>query len=321
MSYDVDAWSYGVELEYGNCDKTQPIIDGAKWDMKDNTCVSSTGIANDPLAKAYVYGGEINTRPTMTIEEQVNHIERINLHLSPAPIVNYRSNLHIHIRVPGLENDLDALKRLLRYIAMYQEQAFSIVESIPRPNPNWPEHIYTGAMKRYKRRRKSHQYKVPESRVKEMLKASTPKEFFENHTHKKPDGTPDWYHSARAGINLRQLWDETNTIEFRHFPGTLDMYEMESAIRWCKQFLYEGLMYQRSPSAIYQSQKFTFPRFAEYDYETEEVYQWTSFGYNTRKQITTRLDALRDRLDIDDVENTQAWQVYPFMLSLQSVGV
>ena len=119
MNFDMKNWSYGVELEYGNCDrKIIELPDGAKWNSLDNTCVSSTGIANDPQGKLYQYGGEINTRPTFSVDEQVEHIAKINKFLrdnGPAPIVNYRSNLHIHIRVPGLNTNLKMLKHLYQH--------------------------------------------------------------------------------------------------------------------------------------------------------------------------------------------------------------
>ena len=109
MTFSVKDWTYGVELEYGNCDRSiENLPDGAKWNNLDNTCVSSTGIANDPQGKLYKFGGEINTRPTTSTDEQVEHIARVNKFLrdnGPAPIVNDRSNLHIHIRVPGLKDN------------------------------------------------------------------------------------------------------------------------------------------------------------------------------------------------------------------------
>src|SRR5690349_493203 len=54
--------TYGLELEYGDWDRRKSMVDGAKWNDADNTCVSSTGIANDPWGKLYCFGGEANTR-------------------------------------------------------------------------------------------------------------------------------------------------------------------------------------------------------------------------------------------------------------------
>lgn len=315
MTFDIKQWTYGVELEYGNCDRTiKDLPDGAKWNSLDNTCVSSTGIANDQQGKLYKFGGEINTRPTASVDEQVEHIARVNKFLrdsGPTPIVNYRSNLHIHIRVPGLKDNLPALKKLLTYINTYQEQAFAIVERIPVPDRNsLPPLEYTWAKKRYDRRLTSHQHKLPQKRVEAMMAATTPEEFWHEHAHKDAKGNPAWFQCPRAGINLRQLFEETNTIEFRHFPGTLKAGEMRSAINWCRDFLDLALNYDDvAPVTLLEKNKYTFPEFEPYEFETEQVYQFTNFDKNSRKDVAKLLEQLRQHIDIDDM-NTSSKDVY-----------
>lgn len=326
MAYDIKDWTYGVELEYGNCDRTiKDLPDGAKWNSLDNTCVSSTGIANDPQGKLYKFGGEINTRPTSSVDEQVEHIAKVNKFLrenGPAPIVNYRSNLHIHIRVPGLKDDLDVLKKLLRYITTYQEQAFAIVENIPVPDRNTlPPLHYEWANKRYKRRLTSHQHTLPQKRVEAMLAATTPTEFWHEHAHKDAKGNPAWFQCPRAGINLRQLFEETNTIEFRHFPGTLKNSEMRSAISWCRDFLNLALNYDDVAPVTLLENKYTFPQFEPYEFETEQVYQYTNFDKNSRKVVAERLEELRKHINIDsmDVSSKAVYEVMMGMLKEESL--
>jgi hypothetical protein len=322
VKFDTKHWTYGVELEYGNCDrKIKDLPEGAKWNTLDNTCVSSTGIANDPQGKLYEFGGEINTKPTSTSDEQVEHIAKINKFLrdnGPSPIVNYRSNLHIHIRVPGLKDDLKALKQLLTYINTYQEQAFAIVENIPVPDRNTlPPLEYTWAKKRYDRRLTSHQHKLPQKRVEAMLAATTPTEFWHEHAHKDAKGNPAWFQCPRAGINLRQLFEETNTIEFRHFPGTLKPGEMRSAINWCHNFLQLALHFpDTAPGTLLETHNYTFPQFEPYEFETEQVYQYTNFDKNSRKVVADRLTAIRQRIDIDDM-TVSSKQVYDVILDLE----
>jgi hypothetical protein len=319
--YDVNSFSFGVELEYGDSYRHSSLPSGASWNNKDNTCVSSTGIANDPTGELYAYGGEINTKPTNTISDQIFHISEINKALHPVPVVNYRSNLHIHVRVPGLSDNLEDCKRLLQYIDIYQQQAFDIVETIPVPNKKVldPE-VYAWALKRMKRRHKSHQYKLPEARVKAMMNAKTTQEFYEEHAPLTDKGRM-WYFSPRAGINLRQMWEETNTIEFRHFPGTLDMDEMESCIRWCRGFLNAALNTNEIPNEIYSGSSWKFPKFAEYEYETEQLYQWTNFDANNKKDIAKRLAALREKVDIDAIGRVTSKDVFPVMLELKEKGL
>jgi len=321
MNFSVKDWSYGVELEYGDCYRFGELPKGASWNDKDNTVVSSTGIANDPSGKLYAFGGEINTKPTDTISEQIQHIRDINEALNPRFSINYRSNLHIHIRVPGLKDDLEAVKKLLRYVDTYQQEAFDIVEHIPKPDPNrMTDQEYKGALKRYKRRQKSHQYKMPEKRVAAMLGATTTQEFFEEHAPLTEKGRM-WYFAPRAGINLRQLWEETNTIEFRHFPGTSNLNEMNSCIRWCEDFLNAALNQDDVRPLDLKDNGYQFPKFQTYNFKMEEIYQWTNFDKNSRGVVKKRLQALRDVINIDDVLNVSYLDIYDAMLKLKEAGV
>jgi hypothetical protein len=321
MHYDKASFTYGVELEYGDSYRFNELPTGAKWNDKDNTCVSTTGIANDPLGLLYKYGGEINTKPTDTVKEQIEHIAAINAMLQPAPVVNYRSNLHIHVRVPGLKDDLDSCKKLLRYINEFQQQAFDIVETIPVPSKSMLEpEVYEWALKRMKRRQKSHQYKLPESRVNAMMNAKTTQEFYEEHAPLTEKGRM-WFFSPRAGINLRQMWEETNTIEFRHFPGTLDMIEMESCICWCREFLDAALNTEKTPTEIFWETSYKFPKFQPYEFETEQIYQWTNFDAHSRKVVEKRLNALREKIDIDAVGGINSKDIYPHMVQLREQGL
>ncbi len=321
MHYDKTSFTYGVELEYGDSYRFNELPTGAKWNDKDNTCVSTTGIANDPLGLLYKYGGEINTKPTETIKEQIEHIDEINAMLKPAPVVNYRSNLHIHVRVPGLKDDLESCKKLLRYIDEFQQHAFDIVETIPVPSKSMLEpEVYEWALKRMKRRQKSHQYKLPESRVNAMMNAKTTQEFYEEHAPLTEKGRM-WFFSPRAGINLRQMWEETNTIEFRHFPGTLDMIEMESCVRWCREFLDAALNTEKTPTEIFWETSYKFPKFQPYEFETEQIYQWTNFDAHSRKVVEKRLNALREKIDIDAVGSINSKDIYPHMIQLREQGL
>lgn len=320
IHYPSDNWSYGVELEYGNVDRRIELPDDAQWNFLDNTCVSSTGIANDPRGEIYYFGGEINTRPTNTIDEQINHIAEINKAVNPA--INYRSNLHIHIHVPGLKDDLHGLKNLLNYVNACGKDAMELVEPIPIPvRKNKTEDEYKWEMKRYKRRLKSHQHRLSETQVERMMSATNTKDFFENEAHKDAKGNPAWFQCPRAGINIRQIYEHSETLEFRHFPGTINMYEMIDAITWCKLFLDAALNnHAVSPVDIYNHRKWQFPKFAKYDYYAEQVYQYTNFDKNNRKTVEQRLKHLRKEVDIDDM-NTPSKDVYDAMNKIEGIEI
>ena len=315
MPFSLDTMTFGAEWELGNFDTRTSMVDGAILDHKDNTVVSSTGIANDPKCELYQFGGEILARPCDSPEELAEHYG-IVLDSLPNAIVNYRSNLHIHVRVPGLSEDLEACKKLLRYVNTFQQQAFDIVETIPTPDPAQlsPER-YEWALKRMKRRKTSHQHKLPEKRVTAMLAATTVQEFYEEHAHRDKNGKPAWFQCPRAAINMRQMWEDTNTIEFRHFPGTTNLKEFESCVRWVQDFMIAALTDETPPYLINMQNDYTFPDFEPYEFETEQVYQWTNFDKNSRKVVKERLEQLRSMIDIDDL-NTKSEDVYECALSL-----
>lgn len=297
MKYDIDSFTYGVELEYADVSLDNRLPNGCSWNKKDYTIVNSSGVANDPLGKTWRFGGEINTRPTKKIGSQVNIIARINRMLDPKPAVNYRCNLHIHVGVPGLRDDLKNLKRLLEYVHKYQEQAFAIVEPIPKPlGEHYPSYAFKDAMLRYRRRLVSHQYKVPEKNVKKIMNAKTPQEFLDGHANVDKKGKLLWFITPRAGINLRQLW-ETDTVEFRHFPGTINLEEIYCSLLWCKNFMENALINNKPPSTI--NLEMNFPLFSAYIHEIDLVWRKTTLTKNSRKQIIKNLKDIK-LLDIDE---------------------
>lgn len=315
MPFSLDKMTYGAEWELGNIDRKKQVRDGAEWDFKDNTVVSTTGIANDPKGELYQFGGEILSAPHSSPQKLTEHYGEV-LTGFPEAVVNYRSNLHIHVRVPGLSEDLESCKKLLQYVNKFQQDAFDIVETIPKPDPRFlKKEVYEWELKRMKRRKKSHQHKLPEKRVEAMMNATTVQEFYENHTHKDKNGKPAWFQSPRAGINLRQMWEETNTIEFRHFPGTTNLKEFRSCVEWVKQFMIAALETNDTPFMINMENDFTFPKFEAYEFSTEQVYQWTNFDKNSRSVVSERLKQLRSLIDIDNL-NTKSEDVYECVVSL-----
>jgi len=307
LTYNTDDFTYGVELEYSDCYRFAKLPNGAKWNDKDNTIVNSNGIANDPKGLLYDKGGEINTMPTSSIDEQIKHIEDIHNSLDQYN-VNYRSNLHIHVRVPKLHKSLDDCKKLLTYIDKYQQEAFDIVETIPIPVKK-DEEVYKWEMKRYKRRKVSHQYKLPKKRVEAILNTENTTDFFEEHAPLTEKGRM-WFFSPRAGINLRQMWEETNTIEFRHFAGTTDLSEIKSCLLWCKEFLNAALNTDESPTQIKNSQSFSFPDFGKYCYKKEQLYQYTNHDKNNKKVIFDRIQILKNYVNLNTASVDEVFEAY-----------
>jgi hypothetical protein len=290
--------TYGMELEYGDIWRDRQLPAGLSWNAKDYSVVSSTGIANDPKGLVYSRGGEINSDPTTTIDEQVDFFEGL-LTANLEPRLNHRTNLHLHIRVPGLAQDLGALKLLLDYINRNQVDIYREIEPIPIPARGDYDtaEAYKGASKRYSRRKVSHQYKVSESRVEKALAATTVDEFLAAHAPVMANGEPAWGLTTRAGINLLQL-KETDTVEFRHFTNTLDPAKLRCCFEWVAAFIPAALD-DASVEQLTTASGRNFPEFAPYNHAMEVGYGFTNFDKNSRKVVTERVGELRKLVDID----------------------
>jgi hypothetical protein len=282
-------WSYGAEHELADWDIRGPLPFGCSHNNKDYTIVNSNGIANDPKGKAWPFGGEINTRPTRTMAEQGEILEQI-VALHPSARVNYRSNLHLHIRVPGLKDDLEFLKQVQRYIHRFGPVAVKHCEPIPKPTAAEypiPEEL-TGALRRYKRRKVSHQTFLTPQRVARQQEAKSIQEFFELECPVDKNGRVMWHAQPRCAINLRQL-RETDTVEFRHFPGTLKPKELVTALMFCHDFLLQAMLDWPDEGNLRTAKHFAqefFPKFEPYDHAMEEGYRRTCHdGTNGKDDI------------------------------------
>lgn len=308
--------TYGAEYEFGDIYRALALPEGLTWNSKDYSIVSSTGIANDPKGKCYLKGGEINSKPTESMSEQLDMFSRL-IEMHPEAQLNHRTNLHLHVRVPGLSEQLGKLKQLLAYIDQHQEAIYQLIEPIPRPvfNPQASFAEHRGAEKRYKRRKVSHQYKVPKDRVEKAMQAKTVEEFFAAHAPVQANGAPAWGLTTRAGINLLQL-KETDTVEFRHFTNTKDIDELASCFLWVSMFI-EAALDSANPQEIYDSfPEWKFPPFQPYNHAMEVGYSWTNFDKNSRKTAETRIGDLASRFDIYKCE---AKEIAPYIVS-QSAG-
>lgn len=290
-------WTYGCEHEWADWPLETKLPTGYGRDLKDITIVNSNGIANDPSGKLYRYGGEINTPPSKTPEGQVFCLQELKF-LLPMAKVNYRSNLHVHIRVPGLNEDLDALKQVQKYIHENLRQALTLVEPIPKPKmvKLGIDPVYEGAMRRWRRRKVSHQTLLTPKRLERQLAARTVGDFFRLEVPASKDDKPLWHFSPRLSVSLRQMLD-TDTVEFRHFPGTLGSGELRTAVEWCQEFMQAALRGTSIDRVMGNFHHDDFPKFPEYVHWMEDRYRATVHdGSLTKAQIANNIERIEDGL-------------------------
>jgi len=259
-------WTYGAEHEFGDWDTRYGLPLGFAR-SPDYTIVNSNGVAAQPNPRVYPLGGEINTPPTASPDGQVELLKQV-LYFHPACVVNHRSNLHIHIRVPGLRNNLQLLKCIQKYVHQALPEIIDLIEPIPSGNT-------AAEKKRERRRRISHHTFLTEQRLQHQLKAATAQEFFKREVPKSWAGAVMWHAQPRLAVGLRQLL-QTDTIEFRHFPGTIDAEKLLVCICWCRDFLKQAICNKPIEQLWNRYYNQRFPEFPPFDYQLEVGYQATA---------------------------------------------
>jgi len=282
-------WTYGAEFELDDWPRNEPLPDGMHIDY-DWSLVNSNGVAVDGPGELYHLGGEILARPSNTVSGVADQLATI-MHKWPQITINHRTGVHIHIRVPGLRDDLEKLKTLQRNIHAWMPILLPLVEPIPLPRPGCGP-VWKGEIWCYKRWKKQHQYLLEPWRVARQMAARTPREFFEAEALHVPSGRVPWATRPRACVNLRQLL-QTDTIEFRHFPGSTSPHIVKNWGLWCQLFLELALELVLGEDIPYDLTEFLkgwqTPKFPPYDHWLETGYRFTSRRYHSKDEVRANI--------------------------------
>ena len=289
-------WTCGVELELADWD-TRRGWAGYGIDPEANI-VNSNGIAADRSRKLYPFGGEINTMPTVSAEAQVNMVQKFLIRHATAK-VNYRCGLHIHIRVPGLKDNLEKLKRVQEFVLQNPQLTGMVcpVQDVSTAGKTLDE--IKGEKKRLTWVVQSSLFRVPVQRVEKQLLAETVEEFFAMEVPSDRHGKPLFHAQRRAAINLRQLM-QTDTVEFRCFWPSRNSLEIHNAIEWSKHYLECAL--DNDVKSLEQLAKVkTYPKQKPYVHWMEQRWRDTTTSKTSKplveKNISSILSGIRDRYD------------------------
>lgn len=274
----------GLELELPDILTTIPIPpEIGVYNYKEATIVNSCGIANDPLKKDIFIGSEINMTPVTTVKEMVNNIERL-YNILPGTCTNFNSGLHVHISMPGLSTDFKKLYDLHVYTFYYGKTVFNTT------CPVYEKYKEGTHKERDKKIQKYRRYEFTLDRKQHIL---TSKTWEDIRDRQQPlHGTRRLTHLARrCSINIRSLWDN-GTVEFRHFFGTDNLSEYESAIEWCIMYLNEAIGAQRPVEELIKSREWKFPEIPIWDEDLHLGWKQTNFKDNKRPEVLKRLSQL-----------------------------
>ena len=283
MTYDPKTFTWGFEMEVGDVDRRLPLPEElGKWEFSETDVVNLNppyrGIACDPLGIEPPFGGEINVRPTKTWKEQVDRIfEILDFYKSHGnnPTSNCISHNHVHVYVPGLKEDVDALKRLVAYI---KENQHVVVDRIHAFRLH-PDMASTKTAKTYLKLDCGRL--MPDYMCNNIINLTTDFEHFIKLHCAGKDGV-SMGRPFRYAINTYCM-KHTGTIEFRCFRNSFDRRELEDSFRFVEAFIDAALNNGPDVLQILLEGDYKFPEL-KYDHEIYTSWEKTKYDKERGKK-------------------------------------
>lgn len=261
MNYDKNTFTWGYEVEWGDIDRRLQIPPHlGKWEYAETDIVNIHDpvkyVACDPLGEEPHFGGEVNTMPTKTWEEQVDRIMELKQFFEDngnQPSASCINHGHLHVYVPQLKEDLDGLKRLIKYIKANQDD---VIENCYR-------YYDDPMMKKAKGATMYLKYDggraMPDYMCDNIVNlAENFEHFIKLHAAGK-DGV-SMGRPFRYAINTYCM-KHTGTIEFRCFRSSVNRQEIEDQFIFAERFIDAALNDGPSVREILAERKYNFPPF------------------------------------------------------------
>lgn len=269
MEQDLDNFTYGLEIEFVDTDReTITLPRGCSWNKKEVTLVNSDGVAVDSTGRTKnTRGGEINTCPTDTLDEQVNVAEKcLKVLKNGNAKVNYRCNLHVHVGLSPKHQNVESLKKIQKYA--YDNFTDLIMLTMGEGQFNKKPEYPLSFWSHYKERM------VPKYKHDYLLQSDSLKDF-QMTFFKAKDGRHAPMTFMRQLVNTHSFF-KTKTIEYRGFWGTLDINEIRSCLEFTDFIVFMALCPNPRPISEYKKLfEGKFPKELPFSSKLEEGFQKT----------------------------------------------
>lgn len=269
-----ESFTYGFELEMGDVrrDLLVPAHLG-QWEHSEadivNTRPPYRGVCADPLGNDPPVGGEVNTMPTRGWQGQVDRIEEIVQFFTDngcPPSAPFTTHNHCHVHVPGLIEDPEALKRLIKYVG---DNQYDFVQSV-YGFYEVPQMKECPAARTYLKLDGGRL--MPDWRVDNIYKNTVDFDSFIKQHYTAKDGTT-LVRPIRTAINTYCL-KHVKTIEFRCFRGSFDRDHLSSCFRAVELFTDAAVNGGPAWREILATNHFNFPPM-QFDLELAKGWQAT----------------------------------------------
>lgn len=241
---DLSKITFGYELELGDILRSREVpAEFGKWEYAECDIVSiqpankeSYLKACDPQGTHPPHGGEINIHPANSVAELHKRIMdtiqwfRDQGDTPSASCVNHG---HVHVRVPGLRDDIGALKKLIQFIVEHQDETIKNCYGY-QVHPDMKQcRTATRYLKWDGGRR------VPQWLCDNIVEQAENFDDFIRFQCRGIDGIRVM-RPPRYGINSYCL-KHTETVEFRCFRASLDSEEILNSLLFVEHFMQAAL--------------------------------------------------------------------------------
>lgn len=265
----VPEWTYGAELEWPDVDSTATLPDGWAWSKTDYTIVNSDGTANDPRGKVTTVGGEANTPPVASPAALGAEIAPVWTALAPG--FNYRSNLHVHVRIPDIT--LAQVKRIAEFTRAWLPGMLPRLDPLDMLLVGHAGQDRAEAYHRMQHSERSRHYFIPEHRHLLRMRSIRIEDALAAEVPADRSGRPMWHLAPREAVNLRAL-RKHGTIEFRCFAAPREPDEVMIAAEFAQDWLVHALL-DSDPRPLLDDYEGALPRQARFDPALERGWRET----------------------------------------------
>lgn len=283
MKYDPKNFTWGFEIEWGDVSRDLVIPSHlGKWEYAETDIVNLNGdyrgLACDPLGLQPPVGGEVNTKPTKTWQEQVDRIFNLYDYFKSNgddPTASCVNHGHLHVFVPGLKDDIASLKKLVKYI---QENQHQVIDRCYQFRLH-PDMSMSKTAKTYLKWDGGRP--MPDYMCSNIINlANNFEDFIRLHAAGK-DGV-SMGRPFRYAINTYCM-KHTGTIEFRCFRSSINRKEVEDSFKFVEKFIDAALNDGPDVQEILLADNYTFPQF-NYDHEMYLAWEKTKYDKSRGKK-------------------------------------
>jgi hypothetical protein len=285
MTYNKDSFTLGCELEWGDIDKSLIIPRHlGRWDWSETDIVNNLGefknVACDPQGQRPKWGGEINTFPSHTVDDQMSIIKELKEYFESkgnTPTASSVSHTHIHIHVPGLKDDILALKKLMLYIKDNQDDAIQFCGKF-EDSPEIKKLKAKMYLKQDGGRR------TPEYIIDNIVKLANNFDDFILHHSTGKDGISRG-RPFRFAINTYSM-KHLNTVEFRFFRSSVDLLEIRDCFEFSLDFMFNALNSGKKVTDMINEKTYNLPKF---EFIPEAYSGWMNTKWDKSRGKKTRV--------------------------------